>query len=127
MTQGKRRASEKKYTKLNANTRQKKGEKKKTQKQENSRAESKARKNITKTTTLFSFTKMLQSRKKRRKKNNRKKIFRTENKHIANRKNPKGLQNGKTKQQEVNLGNETSCQQNNFFFRFQFLKIKPTN
>ena len=64
MTQGKCRASEKNYAKLNANARQSK-ERKKAQKRENSRAENKARKNTTKTTTLFSFTKILQDRKKR--------------------------------------------------------------
>ena len=116
MTEGKSRASGKDYTKLNANARQRK-KSNKTQKRKTSRAENKARKNATKTTTLFLFTKMLQGRKKRREKTKQQeKILRTENKDSANRKSPKGLQNGKTKQQEANLGNEASCQQSKFFF-----------
>ena len=58
IAQGKRRSSVNNYLKLNPNTRQRK-ESKKTQKRQSSRAESKARKYVTKTTTLFVIAKKM--------------------------------------------------------------------
>ena len=122
MSQGKRRASDKNYTKLNANTRQRKESKKnaKTGKQQ-SRKQNKKKCNEN-NNTVFVHKNATGQEKTQGKNKTTGKIFRTENKDSANRKSPKGLQNGKTKQQEANLGNEASCQQIKIFFRFQFFK-----
>ena len=128
MTQGKRRASGKNYTKLNSNVRQRKENKKnaKTGKQQN-RKQSKKKCNENNNTVFVHKNVTGQEKTQGKNKTTGKKFSERKIKITQTAKARKDSKTAKQNNKRPTLAMKQVANRANFFFRFQFFKKKSTN